>query len=119
MSPMPPAVAQNSSGWSDGETTIVDPSARASVTDSTWSHHEPARWWFLPWMSAAIAPPTVTYLVPGVTGTNQPRGTRSRMRASRLAPAEARTTPVAGSRWKSLTAVVSMTRPPAFWALSP
>ena len=24
--------------------------------------------WFLPWMSLAIAPPTVTYFVPGLTG---------------------------------------------------
>ena len=47
----------------------------ASVT--CW-HQLPLRWWFLPWMSAAMAPPTVTYRVPGVTGTNQPWGTRPR-----------------------------------------
>ncbi len=28
----------------------------------------PSRWWFLPWTSAATAPPTVTWRVPGVTG---------------------------------------------------
>ena len=28
--------------------------------------------WFLPWMSAAIAPPTVTCCVPGTTGSTQP-----------------------------------------------
>lgn len=45
------------------------------------------RWWFLPWMSAAKAPPIVTKRVPGVTGTNQPAGTQTRSSSSRLTPA--------------------------------
>ena len=38
-------------------------------------------------MSLAIAPPTVTKRVPGVTGTKKPRGTRTRSSSSRLTPA--------------------------------
>ena len=34
-----------------------------------------------------MAPPTVTKRVPGVTGTNQPRGTITRSSSSRLTPA--------------------------------
>ncbi len=34
----------------------------------TWLPNDPSRWWFLPWMSLAIAPPIVTNRVPGVTG---------------------------------------------------
>ena len=41
----------------------------------TWLPNEPSTWWFLPWMSLAIAPPMVTNRVPGVTGTKKPRGT--------------------------------------------
>ena len=48
--------------------------------------NEPSTWWFLPWMSLAIAPPTVTKRVPGVTGTKQPRGTSTRSSSSRLTP---------------------------------
>ena len=32
----------------------------------------PSRWWFLPWMSEAMAPPTVTCRVPGETTGQQP-----------------------------------------------
>ena len=64
-----------------------------STNDSTWLAKLPSTWWNLPWMSAAIAPPTVTWRVPGVTGTNQPSGTSERMSASRLTPASTRTTP--------------------------
>ena len=39
----------------------------------------PALWWFLPWTSEATAPPSVTNDVPGVTGTNQPRGRKVRL----------------------------------------
>ena len=86
----------------------------------TWLHHDPPLWWFLPWMSLAVAPPTVTKRVPGVTGTNQPWGTSQRMRSSRLVPARAVHVPVSRSRaTMPLTAVVSTTRPPAFWASSP
>ena len=46
------------------------------VSDARGEQKRRRRWWFLPWMSAAMAPPTVTWRVPGVTGTNQPSGTR-------------------------------------------
>ena len=49
--------------------------------------NEPSTWWFLPWMSLAMAPPTVTKRVPGDTGTKKPRGTRTRSSSSRLTPA--------------------------------
>ena len=70
------------------------PSGVCSANDSTWLAKLPSTWWFLPCTSAAIAPPTVTRRVPGVTGTNQPSGTSVRMSASRLTPASTRTTPV-------------------------
>src|SRR3954470_1821175 len=71
-------------------------------------------------MSDAIAPPTVTKRVPGVTGTNQPRGMSQRMSWSRLVPAPAVTIP--RSRSTDLIparAVASSTIPPAFRAASP
>ena len=118
--PMPPAVAQNRSGSWLGVIRCLPPAGVTMVMASTWLHQEPARWWFLPWMSLAIAPPTVTWRVPGVTGTNQPSGTSQRMRSSRLVPASAVTRPSSMSRWwMPLTPVVSMTCPPAFWAGSP
>jgi hypothetical protein len=43
-------------------------------------------WWPLPWMSLAIAPPIVTDLVPGVTGTKKPRRTMIRNSSSSVAP---------------------------------
>ena len=49
--------------------------------------NDPSTWWFLPWMSLAMAPPTVTKRVPGETGTKKPRGTATRSRSSRLTPA--------------------------------
>ena len=73
-------------------------------------------------MSEAIAPPTVTNLVPGVTGTNQPRGTLSRRMSSRLIPAGAVTMPVeVSSEYGLPTAVPGIMRtcPPAFWAAAP
>ena len=59
VSPMPPAVAQNRSGslWAESSTR---PAGVASDMRSTCEQNEPSRWWFLPWMSAAMAPPTVT-----------------------------------------------------------
>ncbi len=61
-------MAQKRSESLSGDTSTV-PVGVARRKDSTWLHHEPFLWWFLPWMSAAIAPPTVTWRVPGVTGT--------------------------------------------------
>ena len=45
-----------------------------SANESTWLAKLPSTWWLLPCTSAAIAPPTVTWRVPGVTCTNQPSG---------------------------------------------
>lgn len=87
VSPMPPTVAQNSSGRCWGPTTTCEPSASSMVSDSTWLPKEPSPWWFLPWMSLAMAPPMVTKRVPGVTGTKKPRGTITRSRSSMLTPA--------------------------------
>jgi hypothetical protein len=60
VSPMPPAVAQNSAGSDSGLTRCTDPSATSRSSQRTCWLKVPATWWFLPWMSAAIAPPTVT-----------------------------------------------------------
>ena len=99
--PMPPAVAQNSSGSASGVTVCGSacsaPGKRMSKL-VTWLANDPATWWFLPCTSAAIAPPTVTWRVPGETGTNQPCGSPATMSCSRETPASATTTPVAGSR---------------------
>jgi hypothetical protein len=77
---MPPAVAQNASRPSasaSGATWMGPWAGVSSVSSVTCDANEPSRWWFLPWMSAATAPPTVTWRVPGVTGGNHPSGTRS------------------------------------------
>ncbi len=58
--PIPPAVAQNSSGSTWRDTVTSEPSGRARSRLMRLSNHEPDTWWFLPWMSAATAPPTVT-----------------------------------------------------------
>ena len=71
-------------------------------------------------MSDAIAPPTVTYRVPGVTGTNQPRGSSQRMSESRLVPAPTVTSPCSRSMvFTPVSAVASSTIPPPFSATSP
>jgi hypothetical protein len=44
------------------------------VSSSTWRPIVPSTWWFLPWMSAASAPPTVTKRVPGTTGRKSRAG---------------------------------------------
>ncbi len=76
----------------------------------TWLANEPATWWFLPCTSAAIAPPTVTWRVPGETGTNQPCGSPATMSCSRETPASATTMPLAGSRLMMLfSLLVEMT----------
>jgi hypothetical protein len=56
--PIPPAVASKRGvPWL---TVRISPSAVSSSKESTWRANEPDTWWFLPWMSAPIAPPTVT-----------------------------------------------------------
>jgi hypothetical protein len=49
-------------------------------------------------MSFAIAPPSVTNLVPGVTGRNHPFGTNTFRIVARLTPLSARKMPVLGSK---------------------
>ena len=91
-----------------------------SVISTTWEQKLPSTWWFLPWMSAAMAPPTVTSRVPGVTGTNQPRGTNRSISVCRLTPAPTVTVPETRStRRMPSSQVASSTVPPAFWAASP
>src|ERR1700752_2971534 len=71
-------------------------------------------------MSQAIAPPTVTWRVPGSTGTHKPNGSAAFIRGSRLTPASRSTRCVSPSMvWIRRSAVMSTTRPPPFWALSP
>ena len=96
--PMPPAVAQNSSGSDASVTVRSSPPGSTMSNDRTCRAKLPATWWFLPCTSAAMAPPTVTCRVPGETGTNQPCGSPATMSCSRLTPASQVTTPAAGSR---------------------
>jgi hypothetical protein len=53
-------VARNQPASRSGPQAIVLPSVRSSVSASTCSPKVPAPWWFLPWTSFAIAPPSVT-----------------------------------------------------------
>ena len=58
---MPATVAQNSSdSGPSGVSSRTAPSAVTSASARTWLPKLPATWWALPWMSAPIAPPTVT-----------------------------------------------------------
>ena len=111
--PMPPAVASKSCGSPSGVTILTSPSGVSSSNARTWSQNEPSRWWFLPCTSAAMAPPTVTWAVPGVTATNSPSGSSSRVSPSMLRPAS--TVAVCPSTSTSRTAarrVIVSTRPP-------
>src|SRR5262245_37193485 len=121
VSPLPPTVAQNNSdSGPSGVSALISPSAVSRSIDRTWLPKLPALWWFLPWMSQAIAPPTVTCRVPGSTGTHSPSGSAARISWSRLTPASTSTRWVSLSIvWILLSAVMSMTRPPPFCALSP
>ena len=90
--PLPPTVAQNSVGsGSPGVRWRTSPSAVSSSIERTWLPKLPALWWFLPWMSQAIAPPTVTWRVPGSTGTHSPNGSAARINWSRFTPASTST----------------------------
>ena len=82
--------------------------------------NDPSRWWFLPWMSLATAPPTVTNRVPGDTGTNHPRGTINRSRSSMLSPAGTVAVPADASITTSCgDASRRNATPPPFCAESP
>src|SRR5699024_5184145 len=96
------------------------PSATSSSIRVTWLPNEPAEWWFLPWMSCPIAPPTVTWRVPGRTGTHRPNGSAARISWSRLTPPSTTARAVSAlSSWIRLKRLMSSTSPPEFWALSP
>ena len=94
--PMPPMVAAYQSGFSVGVQRRRVPSERTSSKAGTWQAKEPACSWFLPWMSLAMAPPRVTYLVPGVTGRKKPRGTAKSRIWARVMPDSAVRRPVCG-----------------------
>ncbi len=123
VSPMPPAVARKASPSPAGVTARRPRAGVRRSMATTWSANPPSTWWFLPCTSLAMAPPTVTWRVPGVTSTNHPRGTTARRRASRLVPAPTVTRPAPGSTWATASSPCrpdsSTTRPPAFWAASP
>jgi hypothetical protein len=57
--PMPPTVAQNSSGRDSGVSVRLVPSGCARTSERTWRPKLPPTWWSFPWMSAAMAPPIV------------------------------------------------------------
>ena len=121
VSPLPPTVAQNNSeSPPSGVRWRISPSAVSSSMDRTWLPKLPALWWFLPWMSQAMAPPTVTWRVPGSTGTHKPSGSAARISWSRFTPASTSTRWLSRSiEWIWFSAVMSTTSPPPFWALSP
>ena len=115
--PMPPAVAQNSSGSDRPVTVRSSPPGSTMSADRTCRAKLPATWWFLPCTSAAMAPPTVTCRVPGDTGTNQPAGRPATMSCSRLTPASQVARPVAGSRSRiRFSRAVEITTPPSHCA---
>ena len=75
VSPLPPTVAQNkSASGPSGVRVRTCASAVSRSIERTWLPKLPALWWFLPWMSQPMAPPTVTCRVPGSTGTHSPHG---------------------------------------------
>ena len=108
VSPMPPTVAQKRSGSVSGLSVTRSPRPSTTVMRETCDPKVPSTWWFLPCTSAAMAPPTVTIRVPGVTGTKKPAGTSAFMSASRLTPPPAVTVPAAVSR--SIEAIVDRSR---------
>ena len=121
VSPLPPTVAQNRSEDSpSGVMVRTWPSAVSRSMARTWLPKLPALWWFLPWMSQAMAPPTVTCRVPGSTGTHNPSGSPAFINWSRFTPASTSTVPSSAlTEWMRCRAAMSTTRPPPFWALSP
>ena len=120
VNPRPPMVAANNSGRSVGPQSSRSPELRTSSRRVTWCPKVPARWWFLPCTSLAMAPPTVTYLVPGVTGRNQPPPTVSDRISLSRTPASQRIRPVAESKSRKRSSLRVASRvPPLFRQLSP
>ncbi|WKK72876.1 hypothetical protein Q0F99_08385 [Rathayibacter oskolensis] len=120
MSPRPPMVASNSSTFSVGVQRDDEPSLRTSVNDTTWRPSVPAEAWFLPCTSFAIAPASVTFLVPGVTGSIQPRGENTACTSLSSTPGSARSTPVSSSKAsRRSNPLKSQSTPPPLSATSP
>lgn len=119
VSPIPPIVARNSAPLSSRVSSRSSPDAVNSVTAVTWSPNVPSAAWFLPWMSQAIAPPTVTCWVPGTTGSTQPAGPTAASSRPSETPACAWTMPRSASSENPVSPVVSSTRPWSSWAASP
>ena len=118
VSPSPPTVAWKSR--SSGVISRASPSERSSSSRRTCAPNVPARWWFFPWMSLAIAPPTDTCLVPGTTGRKNPRGTISRKISPRVTPASQRSRPEPESKeMKRSSPSVRRSLPPSFRQQSP
>ena len=100
----------------------IAPSAVSRSRLRTWLPKLPSVWWFLPCTSAAMAPPMVTWRVPGSTGTHSPNGSSARISASRLTPACTVTvggSPSASTLQDPVEPGQVKAVPPAFWAASP
>ena len=65
------------------------------LTERTWSAKVPSTWWFLPWMSFAKAPPTVTNCVPG-RQAERSHVVKVSMSSFRVTPASHLSQPVCG-----------------------
>ena len=111
-------VAQKSPGSASGE-TVATPHGVTIRISRTWAPIEPSTWWFLPCTSAAIAPPRVTWRVPGVTGTNQPFGIEQASSSSIETPAPAVTAPSALMSPMPPRSRLLSTTPPLNCAASP
>lgn len=118
--PRPPTVAANQSACSRGPQTMRSPSVRVSTMRSTCPPKVPATAWFLPCTSFAIAPPTVTFWVPGVTASIQPRRENTRWISPSGTPASQRSRPDSSSKsMNASSAVRSHAVPPELSAASP
>ena len=87
VNPIPPIVAQYNSPFRSDEQMTISPSPVTMCISSTWAEKLPSQWWFLPCMSAAMAPPTVISRVPGETGRKKPSGTIRSSSSSNNMPA--------------------------------
>ena len=77
VSPIPPTVQAKRSEFSSREARVTRPSGPITSIQSVNAPKPPSTWWFLPCTSAAMAPPSVTKRVPGVTaGTSRAAAAR-------------------------------------------
>ena len=117
--PIPPTVARNPSGSPPGVSRRTSPLPSSSSISSIQLPRLPSLRWFLPCTSAATAPPTVRWRVPGRTGSSRPSGTIRVSRSAKEVDAETRTVAASASRSMRGAVTGSSTTPPAFWAASP